>query len=248
MGVPIIGCQCAVCSSDNSMNKRLRPSVLLTIQGRNYLIDAGPDLRTQALNYHMKMLDGVLITHAHNDHIAGIDDLRLFYKYRQKPIPLLLSQDTYRDLAARFSYIFGGDVRVAGLLPQFDLHLLANDQGQMDFADLKVGYISYEQAGMRVNGFRFGDLAYVSDIRNYSDTIFQELVGVKTLIVTAIRFTPSPLHFSIDEAIAFAERVGAQQAWISHIGHDLDHEKTAAYLPPHIHLAYDGLKIEFNYA
>lgn len=248
MGIPIIGCDCSICTSDNPSNKRLRPSALITINDRNFLIDAGPDLREQALRYQLKMLHGLLLTHAHNDHVAGLDELRMFFKYHGAPIPLLMSPETYHDVAARFAYIFKDSQQVSGLVPQFDIKLLAESQGEVEFADLKIGYVSYKQAGMRVNGFRFGDLAYISDIHDYSDAIFQQLTGVKTLVVTAIRFTPSPIHFSIDEAIAFSQKVGAEHTWITHIGHELEHEKANAYLPPHIRLAYDGLKIEFNYA
>ncbi len=245
MGIPVIGCECAVCSSESSFNKRYRPSALLTIGDRRILLDAGPDLRMQALRYGINSCDGVILTHAHNDHIAGLDELRVFFMRRKEPIPLLLSVDTYRDVALRFGYMFDQDLRVAGLVPRFDIRVLEGDHGVLDFDDLPIRYFTYEQVGMKVNGFRIGNLAYVSDIAKYEDSIFEHLVGVKTLVLTALRFTPSLMHLTVDQAIAFAERVGATQTWLTHIAHELDYEKTNAYLPSHIRLAYDGLEIPF---
>ncbi len=247
MGIPVIGCSCAVCHSEMPHNKRLRPSALVTLGDQRLLIEAGPDLREQALRYGLRTIDGVILTHAHNDHVAGLDELRLFYLYKGAPIPLLLSNDTYDDVAKRFGYIFGQDKRVEGLVACFDIHQLPAERGKVDFVGMTIGYTSYEQAGMRVDGFRFGDMAYISDIRRYPETIFEDLAGVTTLVLTALRYTPSHLHFTVDEAVAFAEKVGARHTWLTHIAHDLDHEKTNAYLPPHVRLAYDGLEITFDY-
>lgn len=248
MGIPVIGCECPVCRSGTPENMRLRPSVLVTMGSRRFLVDAGPDLRNQALRYRFSTVDGVILTHAHNDHVAGIDELRLFCLYRKAPLPLLLSSDTYRDVAQRFPYIFGGDKRVVGLVATFDVHLLEAQRGKVDFEGIPISYVTYEQAGMAVNGFRIGDMAYISDIRTYPETIFEDLAGVKVLVVTALRFTQSHLHFTVDEAIDFAEKIGAEQTWLTHISHDLDHEKTNAYLPPHVRMAYDGLEIPFHLA
>lgn len=247
MGVPVVGCDCAVCTSTIPYNRRLRPSVLLNLDNKRFLIEAGPDLREQALRYGLKALDGLILTHAHNDHVAGLDEMRLFYLYRGSPIPLLLSQDTYRDIAVRYGYIFGSDRRVEGLVACFDVHTLSGERGSTDFEGFKVDFMTYEQAAMRVNGFRFGDMAYISDIRQFPETIYEDLAGVKTLVITALRFTPSPLHFSVDEAIAFADKIGAEHTWLTHIAHDLDHHKTNAYLPSHVRVAYDGLEIPFYY-
>lgn len=247
MGVPVIGCNCRVCSSTHPFDHRLRPSALVTVEGRNLLIDAGPDLRAQALKYQIKQIDGVLITHAHNDHVAGIDDLRQFYKHSKQPIPLLLSAETYRDLSIRYSYIFSPRKEGQSILPQFALKCLRSSEGVASFAGVEVGYVSYSQAAMGVNGFRFGKLAYITDIKEYSQDLYRQLEGVETLVITAMRLTPSPLHFSLKEAIDFSHRIGAKESWISHMGHEMGYVETSADLPAHVHLAHDGLKIEFTY-
>ena len=246
MGVPLIGCHCPVCSSDNPHNHRLRPSALLTYErNKRILIDCGPDFRLQAMRAGLESLDAVILTHTHYDHTAGIDELRIYNARQKKTLPCLLSQATHNDLCTRYGYIFVGDARTKGLVTQFDLTLLPNERGTISFQGLNIGYTTFDQAGMEVNGFRFGELAYMSDIKTYPETIFEDLKGVKHLVISALRFTHSHLHFSVDEALAFAERSGAQHTWLTHIAHEIDHEKANAYLPQNVRLAYDGLKIPF---
>ncbi len=242
MGVPVIGCDCAVCQSPSLFNKRLRPSALLTIGAKRILIDCGPDFKQQALRVNLKSLDGVIFTHAHNDHIAGIDDLRTLCKQPGK-LPCLLSKESASDIQKRFYYVFNDEMIPGKWVTQFDMHFLDSHDGQLSFQDVPIHYVTYSQMGMPVNGFRFGDLAYITDIRDYSDTIFETLEGVHTLVVSALRFTPSPMHFSIDEAVDFAKRTKAKEIYLTHISHDLDHEKTNAYLPKEVRLAYDGLRL-----
>lgn len=246
MGVPIIGCQCPVCQSDSPFNKRLRPSVLIYIQGKVFLIDVGPDFRQQALRSNIHHLDGILLTHAHNDHIAGLDDLRPIYFNKQQPLPILLSQTTSDEIQARYSYIFKKGHPYEKYAAQMDLHILPSTEGEIDFQGVSVQYVTYEQGGMPINGFRFGHLAYLTDMRHFQRSIFEQLKGIKILIINALKFTPSPMHFSVDEAIEFASKTDAEEVWLTHISHELDHEKTNIYLPSHIRLAYDGLEITFD--
>lgn len=246
MGVPLIGCKCAVCTSSSPKNKRLRPSALLTLEDkRNILIDAGQDYRTQALRYGIDDLDGVIFTHAHYDHTAGIDDLRVYYIRDKAPLPCLLSAATADDIQSRFSYLFK-DKGSPKLIPKFAFQILEGERGSTEFLGLKVGYMTFEQAKMAVNGFRFGNLAYVSDIRHYPETIFDDLKGVENLVVSALRFEKSPLHLSIEEAVAFAQRVEAKQAWFTHLAHEVEHDAANRLLPPNIQIAYDGLVIDFE--
>ena len=243
MGIPIIGCFCPICTSESPCNRRMRPSGLLTIGGKRLLIDCGPDFRTQALLHHIHALDGLLLTHAHHDHIAGIDELRVFYMRSKKPLPCLLSRPTLIDIQARFPYIFEDPDDKEKIAARLTLHLLEDTHGTVEFLGIPFSYFSYEQVGMCVNGFRFEKFAYVSDIRTYADSIFLHLKGVQTLVLSALRMTPSLAHLSIDEAVAFANRVGAKQTWLTHVAHELDHEKTNNYLPPHVRMAYDGLEL-----
>jgi len=246
MGIPVIGCDCSVCSSDNPCNKRLRPSVLLQVSGKQFLVDAGPEFRVQALRYGISRLDGVLFTHSHHDHVAGIDDLRAYSYKNQIPLPTLVSEETAKDLRSRFFYLFDPKTPSASAAgARFDLQVLEGKRGTVDFNGLHVRYVTYEQGGMQVNGFIVGSLAYLSDIRNYPETLFADLEGVDTVIISALRFTSSPLHFTVDEAVDFIQKSGVKKGLLTHVSHDLDHDKTNAYLPSHIRMAYDGMIVEF---
>lgn len=242
LGVPVVGCACCVCSSSDPLNHRMRSSALIQAGGRQFLIDSGPDFRSQALKFGISRLDGILLTHAHHDHVGGIDDLRPIYYKRESPLPILLSEETAKELCRRFHYIFADGKDFLGLR----LDLLSGSEGTFLFENFPVQFVSYSQGGMKVNGYRFGSLAYLSDIRQFSPSIFEHLKGVRDLIVSALRFTPSPLHFSVDEAIDFARQADAAQVWLTHVSHDLEHHQTNAYLPSHVRLAYDGLEIDFD--
>lgn len=246
MGTPVIGCTCAVCTSTNLRNMRLRSSVLCTIDNQRILIDCGPDFKEQALKNKITEIDGVIFTHAHNDHTAGIDELRIFCLRTGKPIPCLLSTDTAQNLKIRFNYIFEEREPYAGLIARFGMQEFERDRGQVVFQGMRIGYFSYRQLGMRVDGLRFGNLAYVSDIKDYPETIFEDLKGVKTLVLSALRFQSTKMHFSVDDAIAFSKKVGAERTWLIHVSHDLDYDEGNEYLPDNIEMAYDGLQLEFE--
>ena len=245
-GIPMIGCGCFVCASSNPANQRLRPSGLLKIGEKRILIDVGPDFRGQALRHQIDCLDGLLLTHTHYDHIAGIDELRAYYLHSHKRLPALLSSESMSDLKKRYDYLFQTPGTTKTLSAQIDFHLLSGDVGEIDFLGLKIGYMSYFQGGTKVNGFRIGDFAYISDIRDYDDSIFLSLSGVKKLVLSALRKEKSPLHLSLDEAVAFAEKVGAEETRLTHLSHEVDHEKVNKILPRAIQLGFDGLEMEFG--
>lgn len=240
MGIPVMGCSCNVCLSSDPHNRRMRAAVLVTYAGRCFLLDTGPDIRQQALQCGLKDLSGVILTHAHYDHVAGLDDLRPLVFRRKEPLPLLLSKATWHDLSTRFDYLFNPSATW-----QLNVQLLPQERGRLLFENLPLRYFTYEQVGMPVNGFRFGNLAYISDIRKYPETLFEDLKAIEILIVSALRLTPSPMHFTVDEAIDFSLRCQASQTWLTHIAHDLDHAHMEAYLPSNVHLAYDGLELPF---
>lgn len=244
MGIPVIGCDCEVCTSSDPHNKRQRTSALVTVGEKKILIDCGPDFHTQALHYHINTLDGVILTHAHRDHTAGIDELRVYHMRSHKPIPCLLSPETLADVKHQFNYIFKED-SFYKLTAKLDLHLLPEARGEVEFLGLPIHYFTYEQARMKVNGFRFGNLAYITDIYDYPETIFQDLHNVEILILSALRFTPSQLHLSLDEAVEFSNRIAPKKTWFIHIAHEVDHQRSNAYLPENIKLAYDGMLVDF---
>lgn len=246
LGIPVIGCNCHVCRSDHEKNKRMRPSALLEMAGKKYLIDCGPDFRFQALTHKITHLDGVFLTHSHHDHCSGIDELRIFTFKRGTSLPCIMSLDTHKDLLRRFDYIFDTSNLETKHTTNFSPILLPDLHGSIAFNGLKIKYCTYHQGGMKVNGFRLGDLAFLTDVKDFDDSLFDLVCGVETLVISALRFTPSPLHLSVDEAIAFAKRVNAKQTWFTHIAHELEHESGNAYLPANIKLAYDGLQISFN--
>ncbi|MCI0382271.1 MAG: MBL fold metallo-hydrolase [Chlamydiae bacterium] len=243
MGVPVVTCSCKVCTSPSPYNKRLRPSGLVKWDGKQILIDAGPDFREQALRFNIRHLDGILLTHTHYDHIGGIDDLRVFYFLKKMRVHCLSSKETSDELKYRYHYLFRHAEEEKDIVFQLDLETLPDDFGKTHFMSIPIQYVTYFQAGMKVNGFRFGSFAYISDIQKYDVQIFPYLEGLDILVVSALRETPSPAHFTLEEAISFARKVGAKKTYITHIAHNLEHEETNRKLPKDIRLAYDGLEI-----
>lgn len=247
LGVPIVGCSCDTCLSSNPRNKRFRSSILLTVKGKKILVDAGPDLRMQALTHHIYHLDGVIFTHSHHDHTAGIDDLRIYHFKNKGPLPSLVSRETAEDLRKRFYFMLEKQPKEPVNTERLRLQILENQEGEIDFLGIPITYFTYKQIGMGVLGIRIGAFAYITDIKEYDPSIFDHLEGVKTLVISALRFTSSHMHFTVDEAIDFIEKVGSEHNFLTHLSHDLEHEKTNAYLPASIKLAYDGLQISMQY-
>jgi phosphoribosyl 1,2-cyclic phosphate phosphodiesterase len=243
-GVPMIGCHCPTCTSPSPYNKRFRPAALLRIAGKTLLLDAGPDVRDQLLREKVDSIDGLLLTHPHYDHIGGIDELRVFYFQTGRPVPCILSKTTYSELKERYSYLFKKG-RSANLAARFDFEVIESG-ADVSFLGLDFSTLLFYQGGMEVTGYRFGDLAYVSDICDFVPELFDRLKGVKTLIVSALRESDSHVHFNVAQAIEFAERVGADQTYFTHIAHELSHERAAELAPEGIDPGYDGLQIEFK--
>jgi phosphoribosyl 1,2-cyclic phosphate phosphodiesterase len=240
MGTPVITCSCAICRSNNPKDHRMRPSALVKIDGKQILIDAGPDFRQQALKIGLQTLDGIILTHTHYDHIAGLDDLRVFYFIHHKVLPCMVSQETFEEIKIHYHYFFH---KVGG--SRFQFQVLKNDFGKAEFAGLEWKYCTFVQNGMKVTGYRLGNLAYILDIKEFSDEVYAALEGVDVLVMSALRSRPSPAHLTIEEAVMFAKKVGAKKTYFSHIAHEVDHDKVSQELPPGIELAYDGLEIPF---
>ncbi len=241
-GVPVIGCKCGVCSSSSPKNKRFRPAGVIRIAGKVIAMDMGPDFRSQALAFGIDSLDGLLLTHTHYDHIAGIDEVRIFNVRQKKSLPCMLSRESYEEIKRRYAYFFNAE----GVSAKFDFFPLDHDAGIVEFLGIEMGYCHFYQTQMKVTGYRIGDFAYISDIQKYENSIFTALKGVKTLVLSALKPEASPFHLSFEEAIAFSKWTGAEKTYITHVGHFLDHEAMNNLLPAGFEIAYDGLTLEFS--
>lgn len=242
-GVPVLTCDCAVCTSSSPRDRRTRTSALLEDANHSILIDCGADFREQALAARVTRVDAVLLTHGHADHTAGLDDLRM-YNFRQKiALPLHGNEETLCDIRKRFDYCFREDVQLGGGLPQF---ALANVTGPFEIAGVRVIPIEVFHGRLPILGYRIGDFAYITDASNIPDESYALLSGVRTLVLNALRHRPHPTHFSVAQALEAARRIGAAQTWFTHITHDLMHDATNADLPPECQLAHDGLAFEID--
>ncbi|HBL30831.1 MAG TPA: MBL fold metallo-hydrolase [Acidobacteria bacterium] len=236
-GVPVIGCLCAVCTSDNPKNKRTRPGLKLEIGERVLLVDTPTDLRVQALRFGLPRLDAVLYTHAHADHIFGLDDIRIF-NFRQKAaIPCHGSVATLAALRRTFAYAFEPGQEGGGK-PQLDLIPVV---GPFELLGLSIVPVPIWHGRMEVFGYRFGRFAYVTDCNVIPEESFDLLDGVEILILDALRYRPHPTHFSLEEALAAAARIGARRTIFTHFSHDIDHDAPDIELPAGVELGYDGL-------
>ena len=233
-GVPMVGCNCLVCQSDHPANKRLRAQALFKLGDKNILVDAGPDIRHQALKHGIQTIDAIFLTHYHEDHIGGMDDLRgFFFRRNKRPIPVYLSENTYEMLAMRFGY----------LLERFEFIKLDEHYGEFEACGKRFSYFAYEQGSVPVLGFRYKTAAYLTDVKNYDEQIFDALKGVKDIVISALNFKGSHMHLSLDEAIAFGKRAGADRTYIIHVNHEVEYEKTMKEIENGAQLAVDGMEI-----
>ncbi|MGE5647095.1 MAG: MBL fold metallo-hydrolase [Acidobacteriota bacterium] len=241
VGVPTIGCRCAVCTSADPRDKRLRPSVLLTYGGRNVVIDTTPDFRTQILRTGVDHLDAIVFTHAHADHIMGLDDVRPF-NYRQRSgIPVYGSPETIATLRRVFEYVFA-DVAHDSHVPRLETHPL--DGEPFELFGMQFRPIALNHGSTRVYGYRFGSAAYLTDHSEIPAEPLKALHGLDVLFLDALRHKPHPTHTTVARALEYVEHLKPARAYFTHICHDLAHAETERSLPPNVHLAYDGLEIE----
>ena len=239
-GVPTLGCRCAVCRSADPRDNRTRPSILLEFDGRAVVIDTAPDFRQQALREAFPRLDAILYTHDHADHIFCLDDVRVFY-FRQKiPIPIYADARTMKSIRRVYRYIFDQDYPYGGLA-KLEPHLI---EGPFELWGEKMIPLEVFHGEMPVLGFRVGRTAYVTDFSTIPEATVPLLEGLDVLILDALRHEPHPAHSTIESSLAWVERLKPERAFFTHIAHELGHEATNATLPPHVRLAYDGLKLD----
>ena len=241
-GVPMIGCDCEVCRSSDPRDARSRPSIAMDFaDGFRVLVDTTPDLRHQALRHDLRHVDAVLFTHAHADHIMGLDDVRRYNVLSRQPMPLFGQAETLAEIRQTFRYAFDPSASRGGGVPSLRLWPVA---GPFCVGRHEVTPVPVTHGPWRVLGFRVGRFAYLTDCNAIADESLALIEGLDTLVLDALRRKPHPTHFSLDEAVAMATRVGARQTWFTHIAHDLGHAATDATLPAGMALAYDGLTID----
>jgi len=243
MGVPTIGCDCAVCHSPDPHDRRTRPSVLVEYNDKVVLIDSTPDFREQAIREQIRRLDAVLYTHTHADHILGIDDLRpLSFRHKPGKLPLYASPEAVEFLRNMFRYIFDADYKFGGL-PLVELSPI---QGPVDLFGACFEPVTVIHGESEIFGFRFGDAAYLTDHSDVPEATLTKLRNLDILFLDALRHTPHPTHSTVENSLRIVEQLKPKRAFFTHICHDLPHEATNATLPPNVRLSYDGMKLEFE--
>ena len=241
-GVPMIGCECAVCRSTDPRDSRLRPSIYVDVPGHaRLLVDTTPDLRQQALRYGIRHVDAILFTHSHADHILGLDDIRRFNHLHKRPMPCYANGFAWDVIKRVFYYSFDGQPRLGGGVPMIEAHEIT---GPFALGGVRIVPVPLWHGHMPILGFRFGNVAYLTDTNRIADGSWELIAGVETLVLDALRDKPHTTHFNIAEALAVVERVAPRRALFTHIAHDLGHAATNARLPAGVELAYEGLVLD----
>lgn len=240
-GVPLIGCGCEVCTSSSPYDNRLRVSVLIEVDGKTLVIDTGPDFRYQMLRAKVKHLDGILITHEHKDHVAGLDDVRAFNYHQKEAMNVYASARVHKTLEREFHYAFG-ESKYPGV-PLINLTDIAHEPFLAE--GIEVIPIEVMHYLLPVHGFRIKDFTYITDAKTISDTEREKIKGSKVLVINALQKDKHISHFTLDEAISFAQEMKVPQTYLTHISHRMGkHEDVGKELPTGIELAYDGLVLQ----
>lgn len=239
-GIPVIGSEHPVCKSDDPKDKRLRVSALIEWDDMAYVIDCGPDFRFQMLRAKCTKINGILFTHEHSDHVAGIDDIRPFV-FRQGDMPIYAHKRVLNALRKRFDYVFATDNRYPGAPRVREIEL---DGDLFRLGNTKIVPININHNGLQVFGFRIKDFVYITDAKTVDDEELKKLTNVEVLVINALRIEPHPSHFNLEEALAFIDQVKPKRAYLTHISHLLGfHAEVQQTLPANVFLAYDELQI-----
>ncbi len=243
-GVPVIGCDCEVCTSFDAKDNRTRSSILVNFNGENYVVDAGPDFRQQMLREKVISLKGVLFTHEHKDHVAGLDDVRPFNFREGRDMDVYCSPRVETALRREYHYIFAEE-KYPGI-PKICLHQLFNETFVLP-NQLSVITIEVLHHKLPVFGFRFGDLTYITDAKTVSEHEKEKIKGTKTLIINCLHHSKHISHFNLEEALSFIQEINPEKAYLTHISHLFGkHEQILLELPENVSVAFDGLKIAFE--
>lgn len=243
-GVPTIGCTCPTCVSTDLRDKRLRPSIWIRNRETTIVIDTSSDFRQQCLNSRIQRLDAVIYTHHHFDHIAGFDDLRAFNYHTRGPVPIYLMRETLTELSSVFRYAFSDIGTNESAIPLVQTNIV--DTAPFDVGSFTFIPLPLMHGRMRVNGYRIGNFAYCTDCNFISDMALERMENLDVLVLDALRLSRHPTHFSLEQAIEAAQKIGARQTYFTHIAHDIKHKDVESTLPESLRLAYDGLEIEMN--
>jgi phosphoribosyl 1,2-cyclic phosphate phosphodiesterase len=241
-GIPVIGCGCAVCRSDDPRDKRTRTSAVVRTGKLTFLIDTATELRIQALANNLTHVDAVLMTHAHADHTGGFDDLRRFNEVQQQHLPVYANATTAEMLRERYAYTFVDTFSFYGGKPDLYLH---ETSGPFEVMGQTVIPIPVFHGRLPISGYRIGDLAYITDAKTIPDESLELLQDLDILVLNALRAREHPTHLSFGEAIEIIQRLAPRQAYLVHLSHETSHNEAQALLPPGIEVAWDGLTVEF---
>lgn len=244
VGVPSIGCGCETCQSDHPRNKRTRSSAIFGLPEGNLLVDTSPDLYQQLIRQKIGIVNSVIYTHEHTDHVMGFDDLRLFQFYLGHAVPVYCNQTVEQRIRKAFDYAFvGGEKTHAGATPLVELNRIETDP--LELLGAKITPIPLKHGPhFDVLGFRVGDVAYCTDVNHIPDSSMELLVGVRTLVLGALRPEPHPTHFCFEEAIEVSRKIGAEQTWFTHCAHEVNYPIEEPSMPEGVGIGYDGLEIE----
>ncbi len=239
-GVPMIGCDCAVCHSPEPKNERTRSSILVRMNGKNILVDTSPDLRIQSLKNHIKRIDAVIFTHPHADHILGIDELRTFNFWQKEEIPVFADPETLGTVMKMFPYAFSEENRGGLTRPRLAPREIL---GAMKISEIQVTPFPVKHGPVYNHALRLGDLVYLTDCNEVSEEGMEVMKGVDTLIIGAVLYEPHASHFGIWQALDLVERIQPRQAFLTHLSHRIDYNELTSRLPPRVQAAFDGLTV-----